>query len=68
MTIAIVLTLQEVLLQYDYYCGLTLQYYLLSEIFMLDKNMVGLFDTYRYQFCLETREKFQSIVKVDLFC
>ena len=71
MTIAIVLTLQEVPLRYYYYCGLPLQYYCDTIVWNIydclkeeSKIVVGLFCIYRYQFCIEPTEKYQNVVKV----
>ena len=70
MTIAIVLTLQEVPLRYYYYCGLPLQYYcdtIVLNIYACLKEkikiMVGLFCMYGYQFCIVPTEKYQNVVK-----
>ena len=69
MTSAIVLTLQKVRLRYYYYCGLPLQYYCLKHVCLQkekNKNMVGLFCMYGYQFLygkLEKDEYFRMLSK-----
>ena len=70
MTIAIVLTLQEVPLWYYHYI-LILEYHCNTIVWNIYaclkeeiKIVVGLFWMYRYQFCIEPKEKYQNVVKV----
>ena len=73
MIIGIVLTLQEVPLRYNYYCGLPLQYYRVTIVWTINaclkekiKNTVGLFCVYRYRLSYGNNRKISAYCWISL--